>query len=75
MKMSGGVEIHLHHSWPRHEMKLSCQFHALVALSHVKDLPVTIRQELDGPQSRFGRRGEAENLSSLPGIESLPSTT
>jgi hypothetical protein len=43
MNTYGGVEVWRHHSWPRHEMEVSGQLHALAALLPGKERPVPIR--------------------------------
>jgi hypothetical protein len=37
-----GVEVQLHHSWPRHKMEVSGQLHAPTALPPSKSPPVPI---------------------------------
>jgi hypothetical protein len=39
MKTYGGVEVQLHHSWPRHYMDVSGQLHTAAALPPGKELP------------------------------------
>jgi hypothetical protein len=49
MNTYGVMSVQLHHSWPQHQMNISDQFHASVALHpRGKELPVSIRLEAVG---------------------------
>jgi hypothetical protein len=52
LKTYEGVEVQLHNSWPRQEMEVSGQLHALAALSPGKLLLVPIRYDTaEDPES------------------------
>jgi hypothetical protein len=73
MKTYEGMEVP-HHSWLRHEMEVSDQFHAMAALPWGKNPQYPLYRRLDGPQSWPGRCGEKRNLLPLPGMELWPSS-
>jgi hypothetical protein len=55
--------------WPRHQMEMSGQLHALAVLLPEKEPWYPLDRRLDGPQSRSGRGGEEKNSQPPPGIE------
>jgi hypothetical protein len=63
----GGVEVDLHHSWPRHQMEVSGQLHD--PWGKIQRFP--LNRGLGGSQFRFARCGVEKNYpcrKSNPGI-------
>jgi hypothetical protein len=58
MKMSVGVDVQLHNSWPRHWMEIGGQMHVPAALNTGKQpLRYPMDRRLRGPHSRSGPCG------------------
>jgi hypothetical protein len=62
-KDMGGVEVKLHHYWPRNWMEVGGQLHTLAALPRAKNSGYTLEKRMCGSQSRSGSWEEEEKLA------------
>jgi hypothetical protein len=71
------VELKLHHSYPRHSMKMNCQLHAPVASPSGKTARFSLQKRSDWfqPSGRHGDEKDlsvaAKNRTSIPMLSSM----
>jgi hypothetical protein len=58
MKTYGGMEVELHHPYPRRYMEVSGKLRAPAALNLENHRRYPLDRRLGGPQGRSGRYGE-----------------